>query len=541
MGGSDPHPQAVRMLYNLSVRSASLFLLMIGTGGAQPVIGVWNSASSDPFGNLAPGTVVRIQLQNAPFLFAFDPSDVAVRFQADSDAIPRNLKLTYVSPSNWLEALLATDVPLGAAILTLVFSGQTSRPFAIQVVESRFGLYAVNSGVGPVKAAINGQLLGLTNPAHPGDEVTLQGTGRGVASLESMSVLLAGHKVPVSGVYAGNSPGIDEVRFVVPEDPGIPEGCYVQISVSIGVNTSNAGSIPTARSGSACAHPFGLGLEEMRLLDSGGQLILGTAAISSTITILPQGGNLSRVETVSALYLHYNAVNVALAAPALVADDRRLGCSVDEFRFGSSEGFFGNAFNVGDSVTLTGNGNTIQLAGRPPFFSYAVLVSREGPVTSPDQFTESIFSPGVWQLSTSGSDAVSPIFAQIQLPPQPRLLDFSSLRVIDRTQDLRVAWDPKGYTSTDTIDLMLSSGVASPGSGFSSTLHDVRCRVAAADGGVIIPASSMQVLAPDSTARLQVGIASGQRVVTSTPMVGAGVVRTLLGFNFDRGFRVSVQ
>ena len=90
-------------------------------------------------------------------------------------------------------------------------------------------------------------------------------------------------------------------------------------------------------------------------------------------------------------------------------------------------------------------------------------------------------------------------------------------------------------------DLMLSSGVASPGSGFSSTLHDVRCRVAAADGGVIIPASSMQVLAPDSTARLQVGIASGQRVVTSTPMVGAGVVRTLLGFNFDRGFRVSVQ
>jgi hypothetical protein len=300
--------------------------------------------------------------------------------------------------------------------------------------------------------------------------------------------------------------------------------------------------MPIAHSGSACTHPFGLSFDEMQLLDSGGSLIFGNARISSDIINIPPVGNLLRVESAGVVYLPHNAINVALAAPMLLADDSKLGCALDELEAGGSEGFSASALNIGDNVTLTGNGRTVQLPGAPPFIQYGVLVSKEGPVTSPDQFTESFFSPGGWTLSSNGNGVFDPIVAAIQLPPQPRLLDCSSLRRIDRAQDLRLAWDPSGYVPSDILKVVIHSGVsASPGSGFTSTSHHITCRVAAIDGRVTIPSSSLQLLAADSAAYLDIEISSGQPVVATTRMVGGGLVRTLFGFTFDQRFWLLVQ
>ena len=99
-----------------------------GTHGAQPEIGVWNAASSDASGCLAPGTLILVTLKNAPLLFAFDPSDVRVEFLVASADGPQHLSLINVVRSNWLEALLPYDAPLGPATLRLVFGGESSAP-----------------------------------------------------------------------------------------------------------------------------------------------------------------------------------------------------------------------------------------------------------------------------------------------------------------------------------------------------------------------------------------------------------------------------
>ena len=135
------------------------------------------------------------------------------------------------------------------------------------MVESSFGLFTVNDGVGPARAAVNGQRLTLTNPARPGDEVTLEGTGLGRAGIGSSRLFWS------AGIRFRSPASTQESRLVwtgctslLPDDAAIPDGCYERIAVAAGGNVSNSATIPTARSGSACAHPFGLSLDEMRTL-----------------------------------------------------------------------------------------------------------------------------------------------------------------------------------------------------------------------------------------------------------------------------------
>jgi len=518
-----------------------LLLLAGGVAYAQPAIGVWNAASSDPYGKLAPGSLVRVALKNPPFLFAFDPSDVSVELRTAGADGPRTLTLINFGPSAVLEALLPSDAQLGPASLTLTFGGQTSAPFAFQVVDSNFGLFTVSGGVGPARASVNGERLTLTNPARPGDEVTLEGTGLGRADVEPMAVMLGGKNVPISGITAGVSPGLDRVRFFLPQDAAFPDGCYVKIAVAVGDSISNSATVPTARSGLACAHPFGLSFDEMRILDSGGELAFGTATISSQIAPVPPLPSLGRFESAGARFLAYNAVNVALAAPPLIVHDASFGCKIDEPRFGNVEGFSGKALNLGDSLILEGQDKHLSLDGGPPFFRYGALVSNEGPVLSPDELSKSYFSPGIWRLSSADSAAASRFAAEIRVPPQPRLLDFAGLTVVDRTKDLHVAWASDGYEDSYVVDFEIASGIALAGLPGESTNHRISCRSRAADGGLIIPASSLEFLAVSQFASLMIGISSSEPVVTSFPMVNSGVGRSLLRFAFVQRYSISVK
>ncbi|MCC6393533.1 MAG: hypothetical protein IT167_23235 [Bryobacterales bacterium] len=172
-----------------------LILLAGGAAYAQPFIGVWHAASSDPLGRLAPCSLALVALRNPPFPFSFDPSDVKVELRNTGSDRPRRLTLINVSDSA-VEALLPSDAQSGPASLTLTFGDQTSAPFTFQIVDSNFGLFTANGGVGPARASRNGESLALTNPARPGNEVTLEGTGLGRADVDRIAVVLAGKTVP---------------------------------------------------------------------------------------------------------------------------------------------------------------------------------------------------------------------------------------------------------------------------------------------------------------------------------------------------------
>jgi hypothetical protein len=89
--------------------------------------------------------------------------------------------------------------------------------------------------------------------------------------------------------YAGRSPafaGLDQINFNVPA--GIEAGCYVAAAVIVNGRLSNVATIPVARTGRNCSHPFGLPEPAMQTLDSGGSVIVAQAIMERQSS--PEGG-----------------------------------------------------------------------------------------------------------------------------------------------------------------------------------------------------------------------------------------------------------
>ncbi|MCC6393534.1 MAG: hypothetical protein IT167_23240 [Bryobacterales bacterium] len=280
----------------------------------------------------------------------------------------------------------------------------------------------------------------------------------------------------------------------------------------------------------------------MQILDSGGELVFGKTTLSRQITSVPPLPSLRRFESAGARFLAYNAVNVALAASPLIAYDASFGCKIDEPAFGYSEGFSGKTLNLGDGLVLESQDKHLSIDHRPPLTGYyETLISNEGPALSPDEFSKPYFSPGIWRLSTADSASAWRFAAEIRVPPQPRLLDFAGLMAVDRTTDLHVTWPSDGYEDSDMVDFQLASGIGATGLPGEITYHRISCRVRAADGGLTIPASSLQVLAPSPIATMMIGISSDEPVVTPFSLTSGGVGRSLPRFAFGQRYSVVVR
>lgn len=128
-------------------------------------------------------------------------------------------------------AVLPAVTPLGPADVTLVVDGQESDPVRIIVVRTNPGIFTkAGSGFGSAVAqnldAVKPPVLNsLTNPAVPGQDMTLWGTGLGSVQGGEVAVELGG--VDVFPSYAGPAPGlvgVDQINFQVPRNR-VPEGC----------------------------------------------------------------------------------------------------------------------------------------------------------------------------------------------------------------------------------------------------------------------------------------------------------------------------
>ena len=94
-------------------------------------------------------------------------------------------------------AQLPASTPLGPADVTLTVDGQASAPARIMVTRTNFGLFTqAGNGLGAAiaqnqDAAVNK----LTNPALPGQYVTLWGTGLGSATADEVTIQLGGTEI----------------------------------------------------------------------------------------------------------------------------------------------------------------------------------------------------------------------------------------------------------------------------------------------------------------------------------------------------------
>lgn len=207
--------------------------------------------------------------------------------------------IVYTSAAQ-VSAILPSNTPVGAASITVTYSGQSSAPFKITVVASGLGVFTRNSaGNGPgiaqvARSQTDVTVNSLTNSAQAGDTLIVYGTGLGPitgADNSAPGVVVAGANVTVNvagqiitPTYAGRSPnfpGLDQINFQLPAN--VATGCYIPAEITSSGRPSNLFYLSIESASKTCVHPLGLSPDVLAKLDNGGTANLGLFLMLRTV------------------------------------------------------------------------------------------------------------------------------------------------------------------------------------------------------------------------------------------------------------------
>ena len=250
-----------------------------------PVIsagGVVNTASyapgGPPNGSLAQGSFFSIYggtvgpaapVQATTYPLPTTLGAVSVKITQGSNTYNAPLVFVY---STQINAILPSNVPVGAAQLTITYNGLTSQPANITVAKTIFGVFfqRVNGKdlaiAQNVKTATDYPLNLPDTPAKPGQIVIFWGTGLGpitgadntapgasAGDMTSLPVTITVGGISAPRLYAGRqseTAGVDNVYFTIPA--GVPLGCQVPVVVTAGGVAANTTNIAITADGSPC-------------------------------------------------------------------------------------------------------------------------------------------------------------------------------------------------------------------------------------------------------------------------------------------------
>jgi len=445
----------------------------------MPNYGIAQGSIFDIFGSGLATTTS--PLQNVPLPTQLSGTSVNITVNG---VITRGI-LYFVSPTQ-IAAILPSATSPGTGQITVTVNGQTSAPGAITVVPSAFGLLTLN-GVGNGPAAVfdvNANYLGLTNAAHPGDFITLWGSGAGPApgdeTIAQTPRNLAGFpiEVDIGGIaatvqYIGRSiyPGLDQINVIVP--PGL-SGCHVSVAVRFGDTVSNFGTIPVAASGRTCSEPA-IGMTASQL-----QTLLSRPGVTRGII----GFTGSEADVT---FAHFT--NAQYAAKQPFAGVSFGDCSVlnfTNFNMAVPNPIKPVFLDAGPSIRLTtpsdlGIGN-LSL----PFEDGGYSISNLMPTGS---------FKGTYTFTGSGGPDIGPFSAQVTWPGGGGGFNFSTSNnttSVTRSQGLTVTWPQPGNTDPDEI-IQISGFSYAPNMPFGAEFF---CNVPLEAGRFTIPPTVLLALPP---------------------------------------------
>jgi uncharacterized protein (TIGR03437 family) len=452
------------------------------------------------------------------------------------------------SSNSQVTAILPSGTPIGSGTLTLTFGSQVSNAVPIHVVASTLGIFTRNqSGIGPgVLFNFNSEsdqpVNSLVTAAHPGQVLTLWGTGLGAVSGNEADGPLPGNlSVPVN-VYVGTKlvtptykgrsgccAGIDQVVFTVPD--GV-EGCYVSVHVQAGGVISNSATIAVTPSGTVCSDPTGFSTADLQKVQAGGTLVVADLNLLRDSLSSPALGVAdAAIEFAEGRFRHYVSPLDLLASNrgsvgGLTGLPSLGSCTV----FPSAYQSFGSALvpsnpdpvrqpglDAGAALSITGPLGVKQLPkqdnGSPgqPDFVYKVPGSViGGGIPGLSSVTPEYLSPGNYTVDDgSGGTQVGAFSAKLTIPSGTVVwTNESAVSNIPRSKDLTVTWS--GGAAGGTV-------VIFGGSDDPSTLAgaDFQCVTDAGAGTFTVPAWLLSAL-PASGKDPSVGVPVGFLTLAST-------------------------
>jgi uncharacterized protein (TIGR03437 family) len=436
--------------------------------------------------------------------------------------------LMYYTLAQKVAALLPSSTPAGAYDVKVTYNGATSAAKRVNVVERNFG-YATQSsnGQGPAQATYGGLDLNrfttgtldkwALRPAKPGDAMVLWGTGLGADAASDASggtsgdqtsagqvrVIVGGTEVtPAYAGRSGGSPGLDQVNFTVPTN--VTPSCFVSLQVRAGGRLSNLGSIAVAAAGAtACSHPS-LSEVQLKRLDAGGTVTIGTAALvksSIKLTVPVLGTVDSKSESVSASFGKYAVDGVATANFSMLQSGacflfQRTGTQ-DQVTSGPSP----TMLDAGAQLTINGPNLSNKAMPRQTDKSYNLNLYSSG-IAGFGGSGSPTFGTGTYTLAGTGGADVGAFSGKVDFPADFTWTNQDTIaNPVPRSQALNVTWTGGGTGLVTIVGTAMSTSnpaVASPI--YSATIFS--CVAPATASNFSVPANimaQMPVVSGDAT------------------------------------------
>jgi hypothetical protein len=377
---------------------------------------------------------------------------------------------------------------------------------SVTIVPASFVLFGTGPN-GPVVAQnikSDGSAIvnGLAAPAQNGQPVVLWGTGLGATPQSAIAVSLGG--VAQTVLYAGlapSVPGVNQINFRVAA--GTPDGCYVPLTLTYG-KQSVTSFLSKTSDGSPCQHPFGLGVDAMKALDSG-KGIPTAEIILSTATEAAAEDRASRQESGNVTSPILGASDVAaFFAPATGALP---ACSVVVAFNAFSGSLGGEIFDPAQttSFSLKNGATTLPLPWTSPAPPDAPLANLPAPVLAGNR----------WTWTTSNPPAGSFDFT---VPPALQISG-SPPATFNRTHDQTISWNGAVFDPASTVQLALNAQY--PGSPV------LTCSAPGSSGSITIPSSLLTQFAAGAAGSLSLTLTPGGTAIPHAQMSAPGIGQLL--------------
>jgi uncharacterized protein (TIGR03437 family) len=416
----------------------------------------------------------------------------------------------YYTSATQVAAVLPSTTPVGDGTITVTYNQQTSAPAPIHVVASAVGLdtlYGTGKGLA-VSTDADGNTLGVTNSAMPGQTLTLWGSGIG-ADLSNddrvypqkqdnltnipLQIFIGGVSATIQ--YRGRSqyPGLDQYDVTIPSD--VTPGCFVSIVAQIGSVVSNAVTLPVSASGGTCSDTVtGLsGAQIQSLANKPGGKVNGLITLVSVGT--GPGSQIGLAGALSSSYFGQGYEYVSEGSCTIIPPDQGpLTNAVAELDAGT--------------IQLTGPNGTISLGSGPGVYQY--------------HFTNAP-PAGAYTFSGSGGKDIGSFQVSLNVPaPTFNVTNEAALASVTRAQGAKVTWS--GGFANGFVEIVGSGGapavkflcLAPTSAGQFTVPSSILLAVPPGPGSISVnEGTAVQTI---SASGLDVGLASGGD--NDTPKVG---------------------
>jgi uncharacterized protein (TIGR03437 family) len=460
---------------------------------------------------------------------------VTISVSQDSTTVPA-IPL-FVGPTQ-INAIMPSTAPLGTDSVTVTYQGQTSTG-SVQVVASSFGILTFNSSGNGQALSTNDSyaLIDYNSVAHPGEYLTLWGTGLGaisggdanpppVGNITANNPIVYVGGTQVTPIYHGRSSccgGVDQVIFTLPANV---TGCNVPVAVQIGNTISNFVSVAIASSGSTCTDPGGLPYSDLASWGTQGSATIGNIVYEayndtspSVLGILGGGGTAvsSGTEEIASFYKN-QFTNLTALAPILNTG----ACTVYAFTGTSAPDpgvYSSTGLDAGTPLTATEGDEQGQI--------------KESSTTG--VYTE-LFDFPAGSLTFAGPGGKSVGAFDVTFPVGPENLNWSNesgISTIARSSGVKVTWtgaDPGSTVQITGYSIGGASTSSAAGAGFT-------CTASGSAGEFTVPASILQALpASADFSNSILPIATGSLGISSR---SAAVSFSAKGLDYGRAYTES--